>query len=1317
MALRLEAAFGADSDELLRYQAVASRQRGRDEKLALAVRRYVPPFLKIRAAQIHEWADKGEEARSRLPVLLRILIRSTGNGLRRLDFPGYGEGQRPGWDGWVEASSATAWIPKGKSGWEFSTARDPGSKANRDLRRSRSDVQEDQRADTTFVFVSSRRWRGKRKWEEERRSEGCWKDVRAFDASDLEQWLEESIEGQVWLAEQLGLPSLHDCMTLYRAWDQWSEASEPPMARDLFVPAVAEHRAKIVSRLEEGAADGPLLVAADSSAEALAFLACLFRDEGMPPELADRAVVVHSARTLETLAPSTSRFIPIVSGREAERELASLYRRRPCIVVRPRNAVDQEPDIALGLLRYDTFQKTLLAMGLERDAVERLARDSGRSPTVLRRRLSKIGAIREPPWASDSETARKLVPMMFAGVWNEGSAADREVLRVLANGPYDEIEKDVASLLAFEDPPVWTVGGHRGVVSRIDALFAVGRHLTSRDLEDFLEIAEYVLSEADPALEMPRTRRWAAGLHGKVRNHSDALRTGVCETLVLLAVHGNDMFRGRLGIDVERQVASLVRRLLRPGGDAAPLAAETLESHERDLPMLAEAAPDEFLCLLEEDLDLPDSAVLALVKPFEATLFTPWPGTGVLWALECLAWSPSNLSRVALILAQVSMPRIDGNQVNKPMNSLEAIFRSWMPQTAANLEQRTQALRTLCGRVPEVGWHVCMKQIAPGLRELWDSYRPRWRGDAAGAGQPVSAAESREFMRGALDRALDWPTGHDASQLGDLVESLGAMTEPDQARVWSLLENWLAVRPGGSEMSAFRERLRRFAFATRRPFTEVDARLLKRAKEMHGRLLPADPVARHAWLFAQYWVEEWPEDTEETVDWQRREARIEERRTEAMREILESEGVGGALRLLPGSEAPEVTGRHVSLCLSDPDARAETLRECAAGDPPAGLNLESGKLDEFTRGFLFGVQADARAAVLGRAAETLSGDQLVRLFACAPFDERTWGVVREHGSEVARAYWQEVRPHRSREFSESERTELLDRLLEADRPRAAFFALSLFWGSVETSRLRDLLGRIAAGSGKVDANVGIDRYDVERAIESLNGRPRVTREQMAHLEFAFFEALRFGNHGFPNLQRHLAESPRDFVWLVSLLYKRTDGAEDPEGWPVRKPRRVPTLLGSADSVLGEMTRIPGTHGDEISAQELQAWVNEARRLGKEFGRSDMTDYCVGRLLSKRPANDGALWPCLPVCEAMETIGSDGVLEGFVSGAIEARGVVMRASGDTQEKELAVRYRSWASRRAAEFPFVGRVLEGVARHYDGSAVHWDTFDKLRERLGG
>ncbi len=1312
MALRLKATFGADPDELLGLQEESLRGRRREEERTMAVRGYVPEFLMIKAHQIHEWADKGEDARNRLPVLLRRLIRSTGAELRRVDFPGHGEAQRSGWDGRVETRRATHWIPEGESGWELSTRKDPGVKANSDFYGPRSELPEDVRAETTFVFVSSRKWPGKGDWEEARNAEDRWKDVRALDASDLEQWLEESIEGQVWLAEELGLPSLRDCMTLDRAWREWSEASEPPMTDALFASAVGEHRAKVVSWLDGDTGDRPLLVAADSMGEALAFLSCLFRDEYVPQEWADRAVVVNSAKTLKLLAPSTSRFIPIVAGKEAERELASLYRRRPCIVVRPRNVVDRVPDIALGLLRYDMFREALLAMGLKSDAVERLARESGRSPTVLRRRLSEIGAIREPPWAGDSETARKLVPMMFVGAWNGGSAADREVLGAFASRSYDAIEKDVAEFLTFDDAPVWAVREHRGVVSKVDALFAFGRHLTRKDIEDYLDLAEYVLSEADPALKVPRSQRWAARLDGKVRNHSNALRTGVCETLVLLSVHGNDLLRSRLGIDVEGEVAALVRRLLRPEGDQAPLTTETLESYDRDLPMLAEAAPDEFLGLLETDLRRPDPAVLELLEPVETSIFTGCPRAGLLWALECLAWSPSNLPRVASSLAKLSQTRIDDNYVHRPINSLRAIFQSCAPQTAAPLCQRIQVLRKLSARMPDVGWSVCMNQL--GDRTGDDSYRPRWRSDAAGAGHLATPAEVGESVRAGRDLALNWPGGYDASKLGDLIDHLNILPQADQERVWSLVEDWLAARRDDAERAELRERLRRFGHASARSSARVAAAMRPRAKAIYDRLAPGDSV----WLFAEREIHDWPDDAADAMDFSGRSERIEQRRKEAMTELWLRDGLSGALALLPASSVPDVVGQHAASCVTEFVDRAEIVRCCLTGDVPAGLGVADAKLIVFLRGFILTIGEDARRALLPPLADELRPDQTTRLLLSAPFAQSTWQLAAAQEAGVRERYWKKAQVPWIGRFSEAECVELVDGLLEAARPFAAFNLVSMDWDAVETSRLiRLLTAMIEAREADAPVEQGMFSFHISRALESLDGRTGVSRDALADLEFEFSEILEHEERGIPNLERRVADSPGYFVWLIARAYLRTDGGDDPEGWPAADSAFGRRLYRLSHSVLKKIVRVPGADAEgALDVEELHGWIAEVRRLSVEFGRAERAETCVGELLARRPPEGERVWPERPICQALEAVGTDSIGSGFWAGAINARRVRMRdrVGGET-DRELASKYRTWAEAHAVEYPFVSRALRSVADFYDRTAAHWDSDDELQRRL--
>ena len=153
----------------------------------------MPAFLNITAHQISTWADT-TKAREQLPALLRRLVHSTGSNLTAVNFPAFDNSQRKGWDGWVESGEATLWIPCGQSGWEFGCSKKPKTKAESDYKARIASVPPKERESMTFVFVTPRNWAGKHKWVKDKESCGEWKDVRVFDASDLEQWLEQSIQ-------------------------------------------------------------------------------------------------------------------------------------------------------------------------------------------------------------------------------------------------------------------------------------------------------------------------------------------------------------------------------------------------------------------------------------------------------------------------------------------------------------------------------------------------------------------------------------------------------------------------------------------------------------------------------------------------------------------------------------------------------------------------------------------------------------------------------------------------------------------------------------------------------------------------------------------------------------------------------------------------------------------------------------------------------------------------------------------------------------------------------------------------------------------
>ena len=1292
MALRLERAFDVSRAKLLELQASQDDKRG--EESAVAVRRYVPTFLTIKARDIANWAEDWISTREHLPVLLRKLVHATGRDLERTDFPGHDSSQRPGWDGWVEARTATAWIPEGASGWEFGTSARPRQKAESDYAK-RLNLPLQERAQCTFVFVTPRNWPGKEEWAKEKKVSGNgWRDVRAYDASDLEQWLEESVAAPVWLSERLreaktpmmsNPTPVESVETLEAHWSKWASASTPNMTKHIFEDAVADCFAPF-KRWLEGPPDRPFLVAADAKDEALAFIACLFEHNDIPAHQRDLAAVFTSSKMLDTLAKASSPFIPIAANAETQESLSQVLGRMHCIATCPRNAVDAKPDFALPLMGHAAFEKALDAMGFGRHDVPRLISWSGRSPTILRRRLSRLPAIRTPPWASDQTLARRLVPICLVGAWHVHKSADQRVIEKLMSCGHEEVERHIATLQQVEeDCPVWSVGHHRGVTSKVDALFAIAPLMTEQDIGNFLEVAEDVLSEPDPALELPESERWMAVVHDKVRDHSAALRNGICETLVLLSVHGDDLFRERLGIDVAGRVSGLVTRLLTPLD-------EKLYSQERDLPAYAEAAPSEFLEMLEEDLKRGEPAVLRLLKPVPSTAFSHSPRTSLLWALECAAWNPGFLPRVCVVLAQLSRIKIDDNLVNKPFASLVAILRPCMPQTAASLADRKAVLKMLVERFPSVAWRLCVDAIWD-IQLVMDSYRPRWRSDASGSGGIATESQVRDFLKAAKDILLEWRE-HDQSTFGDLVGHMASFTEGEQSAVWAQIEAWAGSKADDRAKAELRERIRCAASGD-------SARL------MYEKLRPEDLIVRHRWLFANGWLQTSRDDwAAEKDDFEAQQVRVDGLRQSAMEEIWAVYGLAGVITMVESGSDGYTVGRYAASCATN---TADVLRACVVRE------VAVAQFDRAVAAVISARANPAESEVLLDVSQQLDHEQAVRLWRCAPFQDETWRLLdRLPDEKVHTAYWRTISPTFHKWFTEAECTEVVERLLSVGRPRTAFTVLARRWDDIETGSLKRLLTSIVSTSGGEDA-APIAPSDVSDALDALGGRQGVSSREMARLEFAFSTIL--GKRSTRNLERLIAESPAVFVELLAYIFRRRDGGQDPEAWQVKGESRRKAVASAAYQLLQKASHIPGGEaGSSINADVLLHWLTEARQLCAAAGREVVGDHHIGELLSKAPPDEDGVWPCDAVCQALEATASQDVVQGFVIGKRNARGAFdRRGEGGDDERELAVQHRRWARHRRFDYPFASRAIELIAESYDRDAKRQDTEAKVEKRL--
>ncbi len=1311
MAMRVEKAFHVDASTLLEIQTRYDESEARIREDDIAVRAYVPKFLEITAHEIDSWAD-ADKARRELPAILRTLVHSTGNNLTRVDFPAFDNSQRRGWDGQVTSESATPWIPRGQSGWEFGCSQNPKSKADSDYRNRTDRVSKIERNAMTFVFVTPRNWVGKDDWAKDKCARCEWKDVRAFDASDLEQWLEQSIPAQTRIREFLGGAG-QEVKTLDHIWLEWAGVTQPELPKELFQPAAERYQEQIHDWLKEPPVR-PFVVAADSSIEALAFLSCSLEQLAETCSgCYERAIVIRSLEVFRTISRISSNYIAIVASSEVEQALAGLHKKTHTIIVRGRNTLRDDPDIALDPLGHEPFSKALRETGLDDTRISQLARESARSPTILRRRLAEVEAVKIPPWAKDSNVARKLIPLMFAGAWDAGIEADKEILSCLTDRHskdveriYKDIERTIAELLGRDEPPIWSISNHRGVVSKIDVLFAVHGALTRDDLKNFLFAAEVVLSEQDPALELPEDRRWAATLYEKSRDHSSALRQGLCDTLVLLAVHGNALVSKRLGIDLERAVGGVVRSLLPPSPGSTWL------SQKEDLPQYAEAAPVPFLDIVEADLNSENPQLAVLFVPAGVGPFGGCPRTGMLWALELLAWKPERLFRITSILAKLCEWRVDDNWANKPMNTLQSIFRCGMPQTGASLEKRNQALEKLTRKFPDVGWQVCMGQFNSGFFLGINSHKPRWRTDAFDAGKVTTDAEAWEGRCKAVELALDWP-GHDEHTLGDLIECVGVLNPDQRSRVWELISAWNDTGPNDGQKAELRERIRNWVLTRRGWHEGLDADDRSCARKAYELLAPRNPVARHQWLFANQWVEETADELEdEELDIQKREERITRQRLDALQEVWAESGLGGTKELCRSGDAFSI-GLHIGEIHAGVEQRVKFVQEMLAEE---STDLQ-GKCEGCVSGFLIRLDSSDRDTVLQRLLTYPGFDEggIVRLLGCAPFDAGTWQHVDQLATPLKQRYWETVNPRWDPQDASAIAT-VVDEFLKVNRPHAAFHVVRMDWGLLDSPRLMHLLMEVATNESEPSDQYRIDHHHVSKALDSLEQRGDTSRDDLARLEFCFIRILNNTKHGIPNLEAQLSESPVLFMQALALVFKRKDGGEDPVEWQLPSADNRKLVAEAAYSLLTNASRIPGTQSDaSINPGELKGWLEQVRTLAVEYGRVDIGDQMVGQLLSHCPSGEDGIWPCEPVREVIDDIGSQEIANGMSIGIQNAQGPFWRGEDEPQERVLAEKYRNWSRELAIEFPFTANMLEQIAASYDDQATWWESREGVRQRL--
>lgn len=248
--------------------------------------------------------------------------------------------------------------------WEMGVNRSVKGKADDDYEKRSQNPLYMTPDETTYIFITPRRWRDKEIWTVERKKEGIWKDVLVYDADDIETWLSQNPTVHVWLSVLLGKHP-QNCIDLSSYWTDWSEETQPAISPEMVLAGRENIKEEISQWLRN--ASSPLKIQAETRDEAIAIFAASI--SLLPPLDKDfnlsKAIVVNNIEAWTYLSSSRNNLI-LIPAFDSEGLSRAIRNGHNVMIPLGRSDSTTEGTILIPRLSRDRVTSILIDMGLNK---------------------------------------------------------------------------------------------------------------------------------------------------------------------------------------------------------------------------------------------------------------------------------------------------------------------------------------------------------------------------------------------------------------------------------------------------------------------------------------------------------------------------------------------------------------------------------------------------------------------------------------------------------------------------------------------------------------------------------------------------------------------------------------------------------------------------------------------------------------------------------------------------------------------------------------------------------------------------------------
>ena len=953
----------------------------------------------VNRTDIEDWS-KSFDSKGNFPILIARLVRATTPYSTTATFPSGSAAFVGGFDGYTECQENTSYVPEGISLWEFGTEKSTQAKIETDYQKRKNNPLGYAPSNATLILVTPRFWRLKERWRLAKLSDGFWKDIRVYDSRDLEEWLDQAAAVGRWFSIHVRRFPADGILTTEVFWREYALGPKGEMPPQLVV-AGRETESKNLMAFLSGQPNIKGIKAA-SKDEAIAFIIASAKgfEESHQDIFFSRSIIVSTQDSFRNVRINNRYLNLIAKFDELQILFAAVADGHHVLVPLGPDDTFNQDTIVLPKLARDGQVNALRQLGLNEEEAVAYSRDAGRDLTVLKRLLkypqSKVA------WLKRTDV-RSIVPAMLLGRWNDNKPGDQQLLQILSDQSFNDYSNILGGWKNVIETPILQIGDTWRLVSPLDMWNNLSSFLIEDDFERLKCAFEAAFKSGNPEIE-PEEGVFTFPGFTRGRIFSSWAREGLLQGLILLGLYGEGLqFKGihQPQLWVDERIFDLLHEA----------SADLWISIDHELPLIAEASPTSFLSAVTHALNAEESPVLAMFLETPGFMSSSTNYTGLLWALEGLAWIPEHLNEVALILAHLSMEDPGGTIVNRPINSLSEIFKTWHFQTRATLDQRKDALSNIVNAYPIIAWKLFVRLLPDDHAIAHPTHKMRWRDFGMGGEIDYFWDEIYDTHTFVVDKLLGLYDGS-TEKLVTLIHESVNLNNPDREKIIELAKKERQKIIG--ETDEIWKTVRSILYKHRsHPKTDwaLPEPFLTGYTELYHIFAPQDLIGKYKWLFDEHWPNfpdgmDYGDDDSPSDPYKVQEEKISSARREGLNEIIKTYGIEKIIQLSTEVKEPGILGKVLAEVYEEDDHLIRIAES---------LNQEKSALWFSQRFFFFKSISKGQQWAIDfferLVSAKFSQQALINYLAAIEQTPVLWGFVDEKYGHLKDLFWEVADPN------------------------------------------------------------------------------------------------------------------------------------------------------------------------------------------------------------------------------------------------------------------------------------------------------------------